>query len=105
TRIRREMEELLRNELEEKKETTREEMRAEILAEARLAAKAELEDRLREERETLAVRPAGSGLWRHPCAAVVATSSRHRQLRPRRVFAHHFRLADGAVGRLPVVAR
>ena len=51
SRIRGEMEELLRNQIEEK---TRDEMRAEILAEARLAAKAELEDRLREERESLA---------------------------------------------------
>jgi len=45
------MEEVLRTEVEEK---TREEMKAEILAEARLAAKAELEDRLREEREIVA---------------------------------------------------
>ena len=54
TRIRAEMEALLRTELEEEKETTRDEMRAEILAEARLAAKAELEERLREEREIVA---------------------------------------------------
>ena len=49
-RIRSEMEDLLRNEMEEK---TREEMRAQILEEAKLAAKAELEDRMREERETI----------------------------------------------------
>ena len=45
------MEELLRNELEEKART---EMRAQILAEARLAARPELEDRPREERAPLA---------------------------------------------------
>ncbi len=54
-RIRSEMEDLLRNELEEK---TRNEMRAEILAEARLAARAELEDRLQEERAALATAEA-----------------------------------------------
>ena len=50
-RIRSEMEDLLRNEVEEK---TRNEMRTQILAEARLAARAELEDRLQEERAQLA---------------------------------------------------
>jgi hypothetical protein len=45
------MEELLKNEVEEK---TRAQMQAEIMAEAKLAAKAELEERLREEREAIA---------------------------------------------------
>jgi hypothetical protein len=49
-RIRAEMEELMKGDVEEQ---TREQMKAEIMAEARLAAKAELEDRLRAERETL----------------------------------------------------
>lgn len=50
-RIRNEMEDLLRNEVEEK---TRESMKAEILAEAKMAAQAELEERLRDEREHIA---------------------------------------------------
>ncbi|MEP7069233.1 MAG: AsmA-like C-terminal region-containing protein [Usitatibacter sp.] len=50
TRIRAEMEDLLKNDVEEQ---TREQMKAEMMAEARLAAKAELEERLKEERETL----------------------------------------------------
>jgi hypothetical protein len=49
-RIRSEMEDLLRNEMEEK---TRDEMRAQILEEAKLAAKAELEERLQEERQAI----------------------------------------------------
>ncbi len=50
-RIRGEMEELLRNEVEDK---TRESLKAEIMAEAKLAAQAELEERLLEERESIA---------------------------------------------------
>jgi hypothetical protein len=53
SRIRGEMEALLKDEKNEIEEKTRDEMRAQILAEARLAAKAELEERLREERENL----------------------------------------------------
>ena len=50
TRMRAEMEDLLKTDVEEQ---TREQMKAEMMAEARLAAKAELEERLKEERETL----------------------------------------------------